>query len=262
MGYDRLKKLNELRGMHLKVGDNLTVKSVSHRDGTALRLPIEMEFEIVGVIGQTEETSRWSQTAFIDYAYLDRVLKDKKCELDGKVNIGWLMVDDQRAASQVAGKIEESMRDLKCETLATAYGRFLEPLKDFLRLLKFALAPAIAVVMTVIVANAIGITVRERTHEIAVLKVLGFGRVRVLALVLGEALLLGLIGGIIGGGVTHWVINKGVGGLPLGDGHFFVSSNAWWWGPAIGASTAILGGLLPALGACSVRVSEVFAKVA
>jgi putative ABC transport system permease protein len=40
--------------------------------------------------------------------------------------------------------------------------------------------------------------VRERHKEIAVLKTLGFGRALVMALVLGEALVLGVLGGGLG----------------------------------------------------------------
>lgn len=253
MGPDRLRKLGK------QVGDVFVVRSISHKDGSAARLPIEMEFEIVGAL---PAGGRWSNAAIMDYAYLDRVLKDKKSELDGKVNFGWLLVDDQAAATQVGGVIERDLHDLKCETSASAYSRFLEPMKDLFRGIKFILAPAIVAVMVVIVANAIGITVRERLKEMAILKVLGFGRARILFLVLGEGILLGFAGGLLGGGLTHALVNGAAGGLPLGDGRFYVSWQAWWWGPAIGAVTAAAGGLVPAWNACRVRVSEVFARVA
>jgi len=76
--------------------------------------------------------------------------------------------------------------------------RFLEPMKDMFWGIKWLLTPAIVIVMTLIVANAIGITVRERTREVAVLKVLGFGRRRILFLVLGEGLRLAVAGAAIG----------------------------------------------------------------
>ena len=69
----------------------------------------------------------------MDYAYLDRVLKEKKNEFDGKVTYAWLQFDDQKSANEAGGMIEASIRDIKCETSSSAYSRFMAPLKDILR---------------------------------------------------------------------------------------------------------------------------------
>lgn len=254
MGPDLLAKLKK------KVGDIFPARSTTHRDPQGKM--IEMQFEIVGAL---PGEGRWAQGAFIDYAYADRVLHENKHLMDGRINLGWLMVDDQNTADQVSRIIEEYEPKIKCEAAATATARFLAPFKPILGGVKYLLAPAIVAVITIIVANAIGITVRERTAEMAVLKVLGFGRVRILALVLGEALLVGVMGGLIGASATYAVVNHGMSGIKIPIaffGVFFITPNALWWGPALGAATALLGGLLPAWNACAVKVSEVFAKVA
>ena len=43
---------------------------------------------------------------------------------------------------------------------------------------------------------------------------------------------------------------------------FMVPLAALWWGPAFGALTALVGSLVPAWSARTVRVSEVFSKIA
>lgn len=253
MGQARLRRLNR------QVGDVLKARSFTHRTGDGLRQPIEMEFEIVAAIS---DRSQWAELTFMDHAYLKRVLQEKKSELDGKVDIAWLMVADQDAAEQVSATIERNLRDLKCETLSKAVSRALGPLRDFLWGIKFIIAPAIVVVMVVIIANAVGITVRERTKEMAILKVLGFRKPQILTLVLSEGILLGLIAGMLGGGATQWAVDV-AGGINMGEGRaFFVSRHAWWWGPALGVVTATLGGMIPAWNACKIKVSEVFARVA
>lgn len=254
MGPDRLQKLGK------KVGDVFPARSISHRDG--MGKPLEMEFEIVG---ELPGEGRWATGAFMDLEYINRVLKEKKSPLDGKVNLGWLTVDDQAGAAQVGTTIEQYLREVKCETAATGTARFLEPFKDLLWGIKHLLVPAIVAVMMVIVANAISITVRERTAEIAVLKVLGYSKLRILILILGEGICLGLLGGLLGTAITFILVNWVFGGIKLPIaffGVFFISDQAWWWGPCLGALTAILGGIIPALNACEVNVSEVFAKVA
>jgi putative ABC transport system permease protein len=56
-----------------------------------------------------------------------------------------------------------------------------------------------------------------------------------------------------------------MGGIPFLIGffaRFMIPHGALWWGPAVGALAALLGSVLPAWSACSVKVAEVFSKVA
>jgi putative ABC transport system permease protein len=53
-----------------------------------------------------------------------------------------------------------------------------------------------------IVGNTMAMSIRERTREIGVLKTLGFSGQRILRMVLGESILLALIGGIPGLGLA------------------------------------------------------------
>ena len=61
--------------------------------------------------------------------------------------------------------------------------------------------------MSLVIANAISISVRERRTEMAVLKVLGFGPRRILMLVLGEALLIGAGSGFLSVAATFLIVN-------------------------------------------------------
>lgn len=253
MGPDRMAKLGK------KVGDVFTAKSISHREGTVIGLPIEMEFEIVGQL----PSERWGDMAFMDYEYLDIVLKQKRNELDGKVNFGWLTVPDQETATRVATVIERMNPAIKCETAATTRSRFMDPVRGLLWGIRYVLAPAILVVMTLIIANAISITVRERQTELAVLKVLGFDGGKITLLVLGEALMIGIVAGLFGAVATYAIVN-GSGGISMSG--FFprarVPVDVFWWGTVVGAGTATAAGILPAWTARRIKISEVFAKVA
>lgn len=248
MGPERLEKLGK------KVGDVFKAPSISHKGADGK--PIEFEFEIVG---ELPRGNRWAQVGFMDFEYLNRVLKATGSDMDGKVNLGWIMTDTQEAATEVGGIIENYVPDVKCETLASAFSRFLDPFKGILSGLKWFLIPGICVVMTVIIANAISITVRERRMEIAVLKVLGFGPGKIMTLVLGEGVLLGTLAGGISSALVYHALNNTT--LPFFGG-LKVPDVALYWGFFLGAGTAFLGSFFPALSARKVKVVDVFSKVA
>jgi putative ABC transport system permease protein len=252
MGPERLKKLNK------KVGDVFTAYVLEEKVSDRT----EYVFEIVA---ELPPTSRWATFCFMDYEYLKRKLDAVKHPMAGKIDLGWLLVQTQEAATRVSAAITNYLPQVKCETLASAMNRFLEPFKDLLFGMRFILVPAIFFVMTLIVANAISITVRERRKELAVLKVLGFSGRQILILVLGEGLLLGLLAGTLGSWSMYGLINLLMEGINIPIGFFplfFVPQEALWWGPISGLVVTTLGCTLPAISAKRVKVVDVFSRVA
>jgi putative ABC transport system permease protein len=131
--------------------------------------------------------------------------------------------------------------------------------------IKWALVPAILATMSLVIACAISIGVRERQREMAVMKVLGFGPNHILVLILGEALLLGVASGFASAVLTYTIFNWGFGGINFRVAFFPtfpVPIESLRWGVSVGFLTAFLGSIVPAWSARSVKVSEVFSKVA
>ena len=131
--------------------------------------------------------------------------------------------------------------------------------------MRWLLAPAILVTLSLVISNAISIGVRERRMEFAVLKVLGFRPWQILLLVISEALAIGVFSGVFSAGLTYYMVNVYFGGLkfPIAFfGEFRIPWEALWWGAAIGGGTAFAGSFLPAWSARTVKVSDVFAKIA
>ena len=64
----------------------------------------------------------------------------------------------------------------------------------------YILIIGLAVVFSLILvaATAMAMSIRERTTEIAVLKAIGFSRLRVLMMILGEASAVTVLGGMLG----------------------------------------------------------------
>jgi putative ABC transport system permease protein len=259
IGRERLEAMNK------RVGERIVVTSMNYVD-------IDLEFEIVGVCPE----GRYNQSAFMNREYLldalDAYQRQKGVRhalAEKTLNLVWLKVPDTEAFRRISEQIMSSALytnpAVKVETASSGIAAFLDAYRDLLWGMKYLLVPAILVTMTLVVANAISISVRERRIEMAVLKVLGFGPNQILALILGEALLVGIGSGLASAGATYLFINHVVGGVKFPIAFFpafYIPINALWWGFAIGAGTALAGSFLPAWSARSVKVAEVFSKVA
>jgi putative ABC transport system permease protein len=259
LGRERLKAL------HRTVGDRLQLYSYDFKG-------LDLEFEIVGEMPQ----GRYNDSGIMNQEYFLRSLDEYERQ-NGKrhpqgenpVSFVWLRVHDREAFERVARTIRTasvlSDPPVKCRSAATAFGSWLGPYRDLIRGIKTVLVPALVVCMVLVLANAIGISVRERRHEMAVLKVVGYRPRQILGLVLGEALLVGGVSGFLSAAFTIGFFNVAYHGVPF-QIEFFpvfrVPATALLWGPAIGLATALLGSFLPAWQAGQVRVAEVFAKVA
>jgi putative ABC transport system permease protein len=185
------------------------------------------------------------------------------------MNIMWLRVPSNAAFEQVSRQIENSplysSPAVKTQTLSSAVSSFLDAYRDLIWGARYLLSPAILVTLALVISNSISISVRERRKEMAVLKVLGFQPRHILQLVLGEALLIGVISGFLSAAVSYYIINNVMGGLKLPIAFFqafTIPPEAIWWGLAIGFGTALVGSVVPAWNARRVKVSDVFSKVA
>jgi putative ABC transport system permease protein len=264
LGKERLEKLG------MRPGDKFKLYGLNYKG-------IDLEFEIAGAL----PGARWNLTGIMNADYFNKALdtwsknpNNKNRELvhplnDRRLNLIWLRVRDKDAVTKVADIIESSPkfadRPVKVETASSGIAAFLDAYRDLLWGVKWLLVPAILISMALVISNAIAITVRERRSEMAVLKVLGFRPWQIQVLVLGEAVLVGGVSGLAATLGTMIVVNGIYGGLPFPIAFFpafQVPLAALAWGLAVGGGTGLLGSFLPAWTARSVKVSEVFSKVA
>lgn len=255
----------KLEQMNKRVGDRIKIFSLNYRG-------IDLEFEIVG----TFPPGRYDQSAAMNRQYLLNALDTYPRTHNGQphpmadktLNLVWLRMADMQMFSKIADQIETSPSyanpAVKFETASSGVSTFLDAYRDLIWGMRWLLAPAILIVLSLVIANAISISVRERRTELAVLKVLGFRPYQILLLILGEALLIGGVAGLASASLTFVVINYVFGGLTFPIAFFsafMIPLDAIWWGLAIGIGTALAGSLIPAWSARAVRVSEVFARV-
>lgn len=262
MGEGRLAKLKK------RIGDRITAYGRNYRD-------INLELEIVGTF--PKEAAQYTDSSIIRRDFLESELDTYKASHNNKphtmadksLSLVWLRVPDRvsfnKLTEQILTSPSFSNPAVKCETSSTGISSFLDAYRDIIWGVRWLLAPACMLVLSLVISNAISISVRERRTEFAVLKVLGFVPWQILTLVLSEALLIGTLSGLLSAGLAYFVINGVWGGLPFPIAFFpkfAVPINSLWWGAAMGAATALVGSFFPAWSARSVRVSDVFAKVA
>jgi putative ABC transport system permease protein len=258
--------IEKLQAINKRVGERIKITSLSYKD-------IDLDFDIVG----TFPDGRYNNSAVMNRDYLLDALDayarthngTKHVMADRALNLFWLRVPDTEAYRRVADQIMSSSLysspAIKIETASSGIASFIEPYRDLLWGLKWLLVPALLITMALVIANAISISVRERRTEMAVLKVLGFGPGYILALVLGEAMLIGAGSGLLSAGLSYGVVHGVMGGIKFPIAFipmFDIYPDAIWWGLVFGAATALAGSILPAWSARTVRVSEVFSKVA
>ena len=260
LGKERMALLDK------RVGDRIVLYGLNYKD-------IDLELEIVGVFPE----GRYDKSAVIHRDYLNNAVDmwprthngERHPLAEKSLNLVWLRVPDtvafQKVADQITTSPYYSSPSVKCETASSGIASFLDAYRDLLWGMRWLLSPACLFSVALVISNAIGISVRQRRMELAVMKVLGFRPLQIMVLVLGESLLLGAGSGFISSGATWFLVNNVFGGVPFPIAFFpsfFIPDAALWWGPLVGGSAALLGSISPAWSACTVKVSDVFAKVA
>ena len=254
-----------LAALEKKVGDRIKIFGTNYRD-------IELECEIVG----TFPLGRYDNNSCINRDYLNASLDAYQANMkkphplaNKSMNLVWVKVPNKDTFTKMSGQIDNSPMfatpPVKIETASSGVSNFLAAYKDLLTILRWVLAPSIIATLAVVISNAISISVRERRKEMAVLKVIGFQPNQIMFLVLGEAILLGVVAGSVSSIGTYLFVNKVLGGIPFQIAFFSsfpVLDGALWWGAAIGFATSFAGSILPALSTRSIKVVDVFSKIA
>jgi len=187
------------------------------------------------------------------------------------VDIMWLRTRDPEAARHVANQVQERFRnrqpELKVETESAGVARFAGRSQGILSVIQMVIG-ILLVDMVVVLSNSISVATRERRVEMAVLKVLGFEPKAIMALVVGEAVLIGSASGAIGTTLAWACSATALSGLlpPSSFTRLFylfpIPIVAIPWGMLVGALVGFAGSMIPAWNARSIKVSDVFAKIA
>jgi putative ABC transport system permease protein len=263
IGEDRLKIMNK------KVGDEVKFYSTNYK---------ELEFEC-RIVGAFPSGSRLGTGAAMRYDYLLAKLDDYKARkgtdhpvANRCLNVVWLRMPDKQSYEALAEIVNQpgtfASPAVKMETFSAFATSVLEPFKPIFWGMKWIIMPSIVAIMCLVIGITIAIGVRERWSEMAVLKVLGFQPWQVMGMIISEAVLIGVYGGLLSTWSVYflpifirWTTRKL--GIKFGFfDNFDMPMEIVFYGPMLGIIVGLVGAALPSWSARKVKVSEVFSQVA
>ena len=211
-------------------------------------------FDLVGIFhGATPEDRRNEDQMIFRYDYFD------EGRTFGSGTVGWYVVKaaDPSQANRIAQQIDKlsanSANETKTQTEKEFQLAFVKQLGD-IGLIVTSIMAAVFFTILLLTGNTMAQAVRERIPELAVLKTIGFGNRTVLGLVLGEALLLIALGGVIGLGLAAGAA-KGLSAAFQG-GVFALTPRSWLLGALIILALGLIVGLPPALRAMRLKIVD------
>lgn len=233
-----------------KVGDTIALKGAI--------FPGTWEFTIDGIYEPRDETVITRQMYF-HWDYLNERLKQlfpKRAEYAGLFVV---QITDGSRAAEISQAIDREFRNSVAETLTETEKAFqlgfvaqTETIVMAVRIVSFV----VIVIIFAVVANTMAMTARERLAEYATLKALGFGPSFVAWLVIGESLLLTVIGGVAGIAATFPVARGFKSFLSALFPVFHVTADTVALQFAAATVVGVLAALVPSLRASRVRIVE------
>ena len=191
---------------------------------------------------------------FFRYDYLDENRRS------GAGLVGWYVVKiaDSSQAQAMGARFDDMFANSTAETKTTTEKGFVEGFAKQvgdIGAIMIAILLAVLFTMLLVAANTMAQSVRERTSEVGVLKTLGFTNGSILAMVLGESLLIALLGGTAGLGVARVFVQRGdpTGGLlPI----FVLPASDLAVGAALVVVLGLVAGALPAVTAMHLKITD------
>lgn len=233
-----------------KVGDIITLR------GTIF--PGQWEFVLRGIYRGAQKNTDETQF-FFNWAYLNETLKrtvPRRADQAGFYMIG---VANPDQAAQVSQAVDAIFRNSLAETLTETEKAFQLSFVSMTEAIMIAIqivSYVVIVIIMVVAANTMAMTARERIAEYATMKTLGFGGRHIAVVVLGESLVIALIGGVAGVLLTfpaaHWIEAELSQFFPV----FHVAPLTIWLDMAAATMVGTVAGIFPTWRGATIRIAD------
>jgi putative ABC transport system permease protein len=235
------------RRFNWKVGDRIPIQGTIWQPKQGQT----WEFNVVGLYDGEQGIDKTQ--FFFRYDYLN----ENRRTGDGLV--GWYVVKiaDPSSAQAMGAKFDEMFANSSAETKTTTEKGFVEGFAKQvgdIGAIMVAILIAVLFTMLLVAGNTMAQSVRERTNEVGVLKTLGFSNGSILALVLGESVLIAVLGGAAGLGLAWFIVQQGdpTGMLPI----FILPARDVAVGAGLIVLLGLVAGALPAATAMNLKITD------
>src|SRR5882724_560486 len=156
--------------------------------------PVTLELTVRAIY----DTEQNNETLYFHRKYLDESIQGA---LKSQVGMFMVLADSADSVPRIVRAVDDEFRNSTTQTKTESEANFQLGFINALGNVKaFLLSICAAVTFTVLLVsgNTMAMSVRERVREVGVLKTLGFTRQAILGMILGEAMVLAVVGGAIG----------------------------------------------------------------
>ncbi|MBM3971233.1 MAG: FtsX-like permease family protein [Planctomycetes bacterium] len=181
------RRLAEKRGW--KIGERIPLQGTFYR--------FDLDLVLCGSFDSPQDTG----SLWFNWLYLDEGMRAMNAAGTGNSGTIFARVTQSESMASVSQRIDERFASSDNPTRTQTEAAFAQMFTDMLgNVQAYIRNIGLAVVfsLSLVAANAMAMSMRERTTEIAVLKAIGFSRRRVLVTILGEACSITLLGGLLG----------------------------------------------------------------
>lgn len=190
---------------NLKLGDRVTL--------TGDIFPVTLELIVRGIY----DCKLDNESLYFHFKYLNESLGPDSNFRD-VAGIYSIRMERPEDANTISKTIDDKFRNSTAQTRTETEQAFQLSFLGFLgnvKLILLSICAAVTFTILLVTGNTMAMAVRERAREVGVLKTLGFTNGIVLWLMVGEAIAIGLIGGVIGLGITKGLMML-LSGAPAG----------------------------------------------
>ena len=236
---------------HLKIGDIMPMEGDVY--------PGQWEFVVRGIYYPRDQTTDPSSMMF-HYRYVDERVRQEFPDRAGQV--GWYIVriDDPANSAQISEDIDNlflnSRAETKTETERAFQQSFLSAASAVITAMNIMSFVIIGIILLVL-GNTMVMSARERTHEFAVLKALGFSGGQLFLLLGGESMILSIAGSALGLALTLPAVIGFQSALPKGwFPVFYIKPETIVIGCIAGLVLGFLASLIPLRRVLTTRIVE------
>jgi putative ABC transport system permease protein len=240
-----------------KIAEKFKWKKGEHIILKGTYIPLTLDLVYIGAFNAGDETN-----IFFHNEYLNQSQWFGANKVTG---IYYIKVDSGENVPRVAAAIDKMFENSDAPTKTLTEKQFQLQFMEMMGNVKFlinGISLIILFAVTLIVANTVAMSARERVTEIAVMRTLGFGSNHILGFILAESILMALLGGVLGVLIANYVFIPAL--LAVGNKtsisiwlvNFRVSPETLAMAFGISVGVGILAGFVPAINSSRRRIVD------